>query len=329
MKLKSTLLLASLLGLAITAHAATELLNVSYDPTRKLYEEYNKLFQSYWKKKTGQDVNISQSHGGSGKQARSVIDGVPADVVTLALAGDIDAIATKGKSVPKDWEERFPHHSTPYTSTIVFVVRPGNPKNIKDWDDIVKEGISIVTPNPKTSGGARWNYLAAWAYAEKKFNNDQAKIKEFIGKLYKNAPVLDTGATGATITFVKRRIGDVYLAWENEAHLIQTEFPGETEIVIPSSSILAEPSVAVVEKNAIKHDTSDLAKAYISYLYSPEGQDLIAKNFYRPRDPKVAEKYAEQFPALELVDIQHFGGWATVQKKHFDDGGIYDAVTKR
>jgi len=328
MKYKLTLL-AGLLGLVITAQAGTELLNVSYDPTRKLYEQYNELFRAHWKNKTGQDVKINQSHGGSGKQSRSVIDGVPADVVTLALAGDIDAIANKAKSVPKDWQERFPQNSTPYTSTIVFVVRPGNPKGIKDWNDIVKDGVAIVTPNPKTSGGARWNYLAAWAYAEKKFNNDQAKIKEFIKKLYQNAPVLDTGATGATITFVKRHIGDVYLAWENEAHLIQQEFPGETEIIAPSSSILAEPSVAVVVKNAIKHGTEALANEYLRYLYSPEAQDLIAKNFYRPRDKSTLAKYAEQFPKLDLVDISHFGGWAAAQKKHFDDGGIFDEVTKR
>ena len=328
MKHKLTLL-AGLLGLVITAQAGTELLNVSYDPTRKLYEQYNELFRAHWKKKTGQDIKVNQSHGGSGKQARSVIDGVQADVVTLALAGDIDAIVAKGKSVPKDWQERFPHNSTPYTSTIVFVVRSGNPKGIKDWDDIIKDGVTIVTPNPKTSGGARWNYLAAWAYAEKKFNNDPVKIKEFIKKLYQHAPVLDTGATGATITFVKRHIGDVYLAWENEAHLIREEFPGETEIVVPPSSILAEPSVAVVVKNAIKHGNEELAEDYLKYLYSPEAQDLAGKNFYRPRDPNALAKYADQFPKLDLVDIKHFGGWPAAQKKHFDDGGIYDEVTKR
>lgn len=328
MKYKLTLL-TGLLGLTLAAQAGTELLNVSYDPTRKLYEQYNDLFSSHWKKKTGQDVKINQSHGGSGRQARSVIDGVQADVVTLALAGDIDSIATRAKSVPGDWQERFPHNSTPYTSTIVFVVRSGNPKGIKDWDDLVKDGVAVVTPNPKTSGGARWNYLAAWAYAEKKFHSEETKIKEYIQKLYQHAPVLDTGATGATITFVRRHIGDVYLAWENEALLIQQEFPGETEIVVPSFSILAEPSVAVVTRNAIKHGTEELANEYLRYLYSPEAQDLIGKNFYRPRDEKALAKYANQFPKLELVDIKHFGGWPAAQRKHFDDGAIFDEITKR
>ena len=328
MKPKLTLL-AGLCALALTAQAGRELLNVSYDPTRKLYEQYNELFRAYWKKKTGEDVKVNQSHGGSGKQARSVIDGVPADVVTLALAGDINNIVTRGKSVPKDWQTFLPYNSTPYTSTIVFVVRPGNPKNIKDWGDIVQDGVQIVTPNPKTSGGARWNYLAAWRWAEKEFKGDETKIKEYIKKLYQNAPVLDTGATGATITFVKRKIGDVYLAWENEAFLIQNEFPGQTEIVVPSSSILAEPSVAVVKKNAIKNGTEDLAEAYLKFWYTPEAQELAAKNYFRPRDKNVLAKYANQFPALDLVDIQHFGGWAEAQKKHFDDGGVFDEITKR
>ena len=325
MKAKLTLL-AGFLALALTAQAGRELLNVSYDPTRKLYEQYNELFRAYWKKKTGEDVKINQSHGGSGKQARSVIDGVPADVVTLALAGDINNIVSRGKSVPKDWQTFLPHNSTPYQSTIIFVVRPGNPKNIKDWGDLAREGVQVVTPNPKTSGGARWNFLAAWRWAEKEFKGDQTKIKEYIKQLYSNAPVLDTGATGSTITFVKRKIGDVYLAWENEARLIESEFPGQTEIIIPPSSILAEPPVAVVKKNAIKNGNEDLAEAYLKFWYTPEAQELAAKNYFRPSDKKVLAKYADQFPSLELVDINHFGGWAEAQKKFFDDGGIYDEI---
>ncbi|MEO8206359.1 MAG: sulfate ABC transporter substrate-binding protein, partial [Chthoniobacterales bacterium] len=280
----------------------------------------------HWKAKTGQNVELQQSHGGSGKQARSVIDGLQADVVTLALAYDIDAIAKSGL-LPKDWQSKLADHSTPYTSTIVFVVRKGNPKGIKDWDDLVKEGTQVITPNPKTSGGARWNYLAAWAYAEKKFGGDEAKIKDFIKKLFLNVPVLDSGARGSTTTFAQRGLGDVLLSWENEAHLIQKEFPGQYEIIAPSQSILAEPPVAVVEKVAEKHGTQALAKAYLEYLYSPEGQDIAAKNFYRPRLKEVAEKYKDQFPKIELVTIDKaFGGWEAAQIKHFNDGGVFDQL---
>jgi sulfate/thiosulfate-binding protein len=307
-----------------------ELLNVSYDPTRELYDEYNKHFVSYWKEKNGQEVNIRQSHGGSGKQARSVIDGLQADVVTLALAYDIDAIADKAKILPQDWETKLENHSTPYTSTIVFLVRKGNPKNIKDWDDLVKDGVAVITPNPKTSGGARWNYLAAWAYALEHNNNDESKAKEFVGKLIKNVPVLDAGARGSTTTFVQRGIGDVLLAWENEAFLAVKELGAEKlDIVFPSISILAEPPVAVVEKNADRRGTTEVAKAYLEHLYSPEAQEIIAKHYYRPTNEAVAAKYADKFPALKLVTIRDFGGWREAQKKHFDDGGIFDEITTR
>ena len=265
---------------------------------------------------------------GSSAQARAVNDGLDADVVTMNTTTDVDFLASTGV-VAKDWNKRFAHNAAPTTSTMLFLTRNGNPKNIKDWGDLVQDGVQIVTPNPKTSGGARWNYLAAWRWAEKEFKGDQAKIKEFIKKLYSNAPVLDTGATGSTITFVKRKIGDVYLAWENEAHLIAEEFPGQTEIVVPPSSIAAEPSVAVVKRNAIKNGTEDLAEAYLKFWYTPEAQELAAKNYFRPRDKTIAAKYASQFPDLELVDIKHFGGWAEAQKKHFDDGGIYDEIFKR
>jgi sulfate transport system substrate-binding protein len=322
-------LLAALPAWVLTAQAERALLNVSYDPTRQLYEQYNKLFRAHWKKKTGEDVTIHQSHGGSGKQARSVIDGVPADVVTLALAGDINNIVTRAKSIPPDWQSLLPHNSTPYRSTVIFVVRPGNPKNIRDWGDLAHDGIQVVTPNPKTSGGARWNYLAAWRWAEKEFRGDLVKIKGYIKKLYRHAPVLDTGATGSTITFVKRKIGDVCLVWENEAHLIAEEFPGQTEIVVPPSSILAEPSVAVVKKSATQKGNQDLAEAYLQFWYTPEAQDLAARNHFRPSDKKVLERHASRFPALELVDISHFGGWAEVQKTHFDHGGIFDQIIRR
>jgi sulfate/thiosulfate transport system substrate-binding protein len=305
---------------------ADSLLNVSYDPTREFYQEYNAAFAKKWKADTGKDLSVQQSHGGSGKQARSVIDGLEADVVTLALAGDIDAISANTGALPKDWETKLPQNSSPYTSTIVFVVRKGNPKGIKDWNDLIRDGVQVITPNPKTGGGARWNYLAAWAYAKKKYNGDESKVKEFIGKLFANVPVLDTGARGATTTFAQRGLGDVLVSWENEAFLLQKEFPGQTEIVVPSISILAEPSVAVVEKNAKKHGNEELAKAYLTYLYSEEGQDLAGKHFYRPRDAKALEKWGKNFPKLELVTIKDFGGWAKAQQVHFDDGGTFDEV---
>ena len=331
MKIK-TLTLAILLALAgfvSPAKAAdeVELLNVSYDPTRELYEEYNKAFQKHWKELKNQDVKIKQSHGGSGKQARSVIDGLKADVVTLALAYDIDAIAQKSKKLAPDWQTKLPNSSSPYTSTIVFLVKKGNPKNIKDWDDLVKPGVSVITPNPKTSGGARWNYLAAYGYALKKFNGDEAKAQEFVAQLFKNVPILDTGARGSTITFVERGIGDVLLAWENEAFLAVNQLGKDKfDIVVPSISILAEPPVAVVDKNAESNGTIDIAREYVSYLYSPVGQEIIAKNYYRPTDKKVAAKYAAQFPKLNLLTINDFGGWAAAQKKHFDDGGLFDKI---
>ena len=317
-------ILSSLLASSIFAD---ELLNVSYDPTREFYQEYNTAFAKQWKQQTGKSLTVKQSHGGSGKQARSVIDGLSADVVTLALYGDIDSIATQANLLPKDWQAKLPNNSSPYTSTIVFVVRKGNPKGIKDWDDLVKPGVKVITPNPKTSGGARWNYLAAWAYAERKFGGDEAKVKQFIGALFKNVPVLDTGARGSTTTFAQRGIGDIFLSWENEAHLIEKEFPGKTEIVIPSISILAEPPVAVVEKNAKKHGTEELAKAYLTYVYSAEAQDIAGKHFYRPRDAKALEKWSKNFPKINLVTIdKEFGGWAKAQKTHFDDGGTFDQV---
>lgn len=315
-------------GLALTAQAAdVSLLNVSYDPTRELYEEYNKAFAAYWEKKTGDKVTIKQSHGGSGKQARTVIDGLPADVVTLALAGDIDAIATHGKLLPLNWQSRLPHNASPYTSTIVFLVRKGNPKGIRDWGDLIKPGISVVTPNPKTSGGARWNYLAAWAWALKQPGGNDATAKEYTRKLFKNVPVLDTGARGATTTFVQRGIGDVLLAWENEAFLSIKELgPDKVQIVVPSLSILAEPPVAVVDRVVLRRGTRDVATEYLKYLYSPAGQEIIARNFYRPIDRTVAAKYAKTFPQLTLVTIDDFGGWAQAQKVHFADGGVFDQI---
>ncbi|MED3662375.1 sulfate ABC transporter substrate-binding protein [Ureibacillus sp. FSL K6-8385] len=304
-----------------------ELLNVSYDPTRELYEEYNKEFIAYWKEKTGQDVKIQQSHGGSGKQARSVIDGIEADVVTLALAYDIDEIAQTRQLLNDDWQKEFEHNSSPYTSTIVFLVRKGNPKNIKDWDDLTKDGVSVITPNPKTSGGARWNYLAAWAFASRKYNGDEAKIKQFMKDLYSNVEVLDSGARGSTTTFVERGIGDVLIAWENEAYLSLKEFgEDEFEIVTPSLSILAEPPVAIVDKVVDKKGTREVAEAYLKYLYGEKGQEIAAKNFYRPRDQKVFEKYKDQFQDLELVTIDEFGGWKETQKTHFADGGTFDEI---
>ena len=317
-------LLSSLLASSVFAD---ELLNVSYDPTREFYQEINSAFAKQWKQQTGQSLTVKQSHGGSGKQARSVIDGLSADVVTLALSGDIDSIAQQANLLPQDWQTKLPDNSSPYTSTIVFVVRKGNPKGIKDWDDLVRTGIKVITPNPKTSGGARWNYLAAWAYAQRKFSGDEVKVKQFIGALLKNVPVLDTGARGSTTTFAQRGIGDIFLSWENEAHLIEKEFPGKTQIIIPSISILAEPPVAVVEKNAKKHGTEKLAMAYLNYLYSPEAQDIAGKNFYRPRDAKALAKWSKNFPAINLVTIdKDFGGWTKAQKTHFDDGGTFDQV---
>ncbi len=328
---------------AEAAKKSIELLNVSYDPTRELYEAYNKSFATYWKNKTGQDVTVKQSHGGSGKQARAVIDGLGADVITLALAYDIDVVNEKAKLIPEDWQKKLANNSSPYTSTIVFLVRKGNPKGIKDWDDLIKEGTSVITPNPKTSGGARWNYLAAYSYSLKqdlgdltkidrnsdKFKAADAKALEFVKKLFKNVPVLDSGARGSTNTFVQRQIGDVLLAWENEAYLALNELgKGEYEIVTPSISILAEPPVAVVEENAKKHGTLDVSKAYLEALYSPEGQKLAAKNYYRPYKPELADKEdIARFKNLELVKINDvFVDWQTAQKTHFDDGGTFDTI---
>ena len=327
--LSTAIVFTLLLGLSTGAWSKQiTLLNVSYDPTRELYDDYNKAFIKYWKNKTGDDVTINQSHGGSGKQARAVIDGLDADVVTLALAYDIDAIVEKSALLPKNWQSLLPNNSAPYTSTIVFLVRKGNPKNIKDWDDLIKPGISVITPNPKTSGGARWNYLAAWGYALKKFNGDEDKVKEFVGAIYKNVPILDSGARGSTTTFVERGIGDVLIAWENEAYLAVNELgPDKLEIVIPSISILAEPPVAVVERDADRHGTNKVAGEYLKYLYSDEGQEIIAKNYYRPRNQEIAQKYADKLKPVNLFTIDDlFGGWKTAQKKHFADGGTFDQI---
>ena len=321
--------LAALVSVTSFGVAAKDFLNVSYDPTRELYEDVNKQFGAYWKQRTGQDINFKQSHGGSGKQARSVIDGLGADVVTLALAADIDVIAEKAKLLPTNWQKKLPNNSTPYTSTIVFLVRKGNPQGIKDWGDLVKPGVGIITPNPKTSGGARWNYLAAWAWAKHQPAGNDAKAQEFVRKIYKNTKVLDSGARGATTTFAERGIGDVLLAWENEAHLAIREQPAKFEIVTPSLSILAEPPVAIVEKNAEKDGNLNLAKAYLNYLYSPAGQEIAAKNFYRPRNATVLKKYAATFKPLKLVTIdKEFGGWTKVQKQHFENGGVFDQIVK-
>ncbi len=307
-----------------------QLLNVSYDPTRELYQQYNQAFSDYWLKKTGDKVTLRQSHGGSGKQATSVINGLNADVVTLALAYDVDAIAERG-SIDKAWSKRLPDNSAPYTSTIVFLVKKGNAKQIKDWDDLIKPGVSVITPNPKTSGGARWNYLAAWGYALKKNGNDAAKAQEFVKALYKNVEVLDSGARGATNTFVERGIGDVLIAWENEAHLALHESDGDKfEIVTPSVSILAEPTVAVVDKTVEKRGTKEVAEAYLKYLYSPEGQTIAAKNYYRPRDAAVAKQFAGEFPNLTLFTVDDvFGGWQKAQKTHFATGGVFDEISRR
>ena len=334
--IKLSLVAAAASGLTLTASLpavaqvqgnTVNLLNVSYDPTRELYVDYNKAFAKYWKGKTGQDVVVKQSHGGSGKQARSIIDGLEADVATLALAGDTDALVSHGGLVKPDWQKRLPHNSSPYTSTIVFLVKKGNPKGLKDWDDLVKPGVQVITPNPKTSGGARWNYLAAWEFAKRKYGGD-AKAKDFVGNLFKNVPVLDTGARGSTITFVQRGVGDVLLAWENEAFLALKEFgPDKFEIVVPSISILAEPAVTVVDKFADKHGTRAVAEEYLKYWYTDEGQDIAGRNYYRPTADKAKAKYANQFPKLALFTIDEaFGGWTQADKAHFADGGSFDQI---
>ncbi len=327
-----TALATTALTVTGAAHAKDiTLLNVSYDPTRELYVDFNKAFAAYWQKKTGDTVSVKQSHGGSGKQARSVIDGIDADVVTLALAYDIDEIAERAKVLPVDWQKRLAHNSTPYTSTYIFLVRKGNPKGIKDWGDLIKPGVSVITANPKTSGGARWGYLAAYGYALKQPGGNDAKAKDYIGKLYANVPVLDSGARGSTVTFAERGIGDVLLAWENEAWLSLKEFGADKfDIVYPPISILAEPPVAVVDKVVDRRGTRAVAQAYLEYLYSPVGQDIAARNFYRPTDAKVAAAYAKQFPAIKLFTIADtFGGWTQAQKTHFADGGVFDQIYTR
>jgi sulfate/thiosulfate-binding protein len=326
-----SILVFALAGLTVlAAPRPATLLNVSYDPTRELYVQYNDAFAKYWEGKTGQKVTVKQSHGGSSKQSRSVIDGLDADIVTLALAYDIDAIAEKGRSIPADWQKRLPNNSSPYTSTIVFVVRKGNPKGIKDWNDLVKPGVKIIPANPKTSGAARWAYLAAWGYALEHNNRSEAKAKEFVGKIYSNVPVFDSGARGATTTFIQRGIGDVLVGWENEAYLALKEYGSDKyEIVNPSLSILAEPPVAVVEKVAKKKGNDVVAKAYLEYLYSDVGQEIAAKNFYRPRNEAVLKKYESQFSKIKLITIDEvFGGWAKAQKTHFADGGVFDEIQR-
>jgi sulfate transport system substrate-binding protein len=321
------LIASAALGLStLAAQAQISLLNVSYDPTRELYVEFNQAFAKHWKAKTGQDVTVKQSHGGSGKQTRAIIDGLEADVATLALAGDTDALHVNGKLIPADWQKRLTHNSSPYTSTIVLVVREGNPKGIKDWDDLVKPGIKVITPNPKTSGGAQWNYLAAWEFAKRKYGGDD-KAKEFVKKLYENVPVLDTGARGSSVTFAQRAQGDVFISWENEAYLLDKEFGAKFDVVVPSLSILAEPAVTLVDKNVDKKGTRTVAQAYLEYLYSDEGQDIAGKHFYRPISPKAQAKYAKQFPKINLFTIeQAFGGWAKAKKEHFADGAHFDQI---
>jgi sulfate/thiosulfate transport system substrate-binding protein len=332
MTLRRTIAALALAALAGCSSAQTEskpmaLLNVSYDPTRELYDDFNRQFAQYWKSKTGEDVTIRQSHGGSGKQARSVIDGLEADIVTLALAYDIDQIAEKSRLVAVDWQSRLPHNSAPYTSTIVFLVRKGNPKRIRDWGNLVEPGMSVVTPNPKTSGGARWNYLAAWAWALRQPGGNDAAARTFVAKLFKNVSVLDAGARGSTTTFVERGIGDVLITWENEALLAMKELgPGKFEVVAPSVSILAEPPVAVVDKVADKHGSRAVAQAYLEYLYSDVGQALVARHFYRPRNETVAARYRAQFPPIALVTVDQFGGWKQAQATHFADGGVFDQI---
>ena len=323
--------LSALAGIALLAGSlqAQTLLNVSYDPTRELYKDFSAAFVEEWKAKTGQTVSIRMSHGGSGKQARSVIDGLPADVVTLALAADIDAIAEKTGKIPVDWQKRLPHNSAPYTSTIVFLVRKGNPKNIKDWDDLAKPGMQVITPNPKTSGGARWNYLAAWAYANEAFKGDEAKTRDFVSRIYANVPVLDTGARGSLITFAQRGVGDVFISWENEAFLASEEFGKDSfGVVVPSISILAEPPVSIVDGNVDQKGTREVAEAYLRFLYSPKGQALAAKHYYRPVEPEHAEPASlERFPNLRMVTIDGaFGGWVKAQRTHFADGGVFDQI---
>ena len=337
-KIPTLLTLAGSLTLALSAPAAwaqqatptaqaVTLLNVSYDPTRELYADYNQAFAKHWKAKTGQVVTVKQSHGGSGKQARSIIDGIDADVATLALAGDIDALVQHGGHLAANWQQRLPHGSAPYTSTIVFLVRKGNPKGVKDWNDLVRPDMKIITPNPKTSGGARWNYLAAWAFAERQYGSAE-KARDFVRQLYRNVPVLDSGARGSTITFVQRGVGDVLLAWENEAFLALKEFgPNKVEIVVPSLSILAQPSVAVLDKVVDKKGTRTVAQAYLQHLYSPEGQRIAAKHHYRPTDPQVQAEFADRFPRLELLTIdQAFGGWGKASQAHFVDGASFDQI---
>jgi sulfate/thiosulfate-binding protein len=325
--IKKIAIAAGVLLLSTSAIAKdVKLLNVSYDPTRELYREYNTAFSKYWLAKTGDNVKIEQSHGGSGAQSRAVIDGLQADVVTLALAGDIDPLNKFGKLLPENWQDRLPQSSAPYTSTIVFLVRKGNPKKIKDWDDLVKKNIEVITPNPKTSGGARWNYLAAWGFAKKKLGSDQA-AQEFVKSLFKNVPVLDSGARGSTTTFVQRGIGDVLLTWENEAFLAVNELGADkVEIVVPSLSILAEPSIALVDKYADAHGTRAVAEEYLKYLYTKEGQNIVAKHYYRPRDKEVLASYGNKFPKIELLTIEDFGGWKKAQPEHFGDGGIFDKI---
>ena len=326
---------ATTLGLGLAAvpafaqPAPVTLLNVSYDPTRELYVDVNAAFAKQWKAKTGQDVTIKQSHGGSGKQARSVIDGLEADVVTLALAGDIDALHTNGQWIPKDWQKRLPKNSAPYTSTIVLVVRAGNPKGIKDWDDLIRPDVKVITPNPKTSGGARWNYLAAWEFAKRKFGSED-KARDFVAKLYANVPVLDTGARGSSVTFAQRNQGDVFISWENEAYLLEKEFGNRVDFVYPSLSILAEPPVTIVDKNVDRKGTRAVTQAYLEFLYTDEAQDLIGKHFYRPTSAKAQAKYAKQLPKLNLFTIDEaFGGWEQASKRHFADGGVFDQIYTR
>ena len=334
MKPKFLLLLLAVVAVVVGPAGVSakdiKLLNVSYDPTRELYTDFNAAFARHWKETTGDTVSIQQSHGGSGKQARSVIDGLPADVVTLALAYDVDVIAARGGQIPTNWQQRLPHNSAPYTSTIVFMVRKGNPKGIKDWDDLVKPGVSLIPANPNTSGAARWAYLGAWGYALKKYDNDEAKAKDFVARFYKNVKVFDSGARGATTTFIQRGIGDVLVCWENEAHLALKESGADKhEIITPSISILAEPTVAVVDKVAKRKGTEAVAKAYLAYLYSDEGQDIAGKNFYRPRSEKALAKHASQFSKVELFTIDEvFGGWQKAQAKHFSDGGIFDQISQ-
>ncbi|MFN4360576.1 MAG: sulfate ABC transporter substrate-binding protein [Hylemonella sp.] len=325
-KLSLALTLAGAAFATVAQPAPVTLLNVSYDPTRELYVEYNAAFIKHWKAKTGQDVTIKQSHGGSGRQARSIIDGLDADVATLALAGDTDALHANGGWIPKDWQKRLPLNSSPYTSTIVLVTRAGNPKNIKDWDDLIRPDVKVITPNPKTSGGARWNYLAAWEFAKRKYGSE-AKAQEFVAKLYSNVPVLDTGARGSSVTFAQRNQGDVFISWENEAYLLEKEFGNKVDFIYPSLSILAEPAVTVVDKNVDKKGTRAVATAYLEFLYTEEAQDIIGKHFYRPTSAKAQAKYAKQLPKLNLFKIDEaFGGWEKASKVHFADGGVFDRI---